>query len=209
MKILSIDFDIIMYPCIKLYNDKVGGDCNPTELWKFLEEQYDLQNFVNYDAKYLRKVGQILKAAVEGGAKLVPIQEHQEVVDYLKKTPTYDEDTYEIYNVDFHHDLWYRDNEDKNSITVFDNYNCSNWMGYLLLKEKATECHWICAGNSGGYPQLEDRETLKSKMRLSDFDTSDLEFDYVFFCLSPQWVPYQFQHLYYLLVELCGKGERL
>lgn len=202
MNILSIDFDIIMYPCIKLYNDKVGGESNPTELWRYLEHEYELENFINYDAKYLLKVAKILKQVIDDGAKLIPIQEHQEIVDYLKERETYQDERYNIYNIDFHHDLWYRE-EDKNMILSFDKYNCSNWLGYLLMQDKTESCHWVCAGNSGGCPdKFEGKNTLETKTRLMEFEVEDLKFDYVFFCLSPQWIPYQFHHLYQLLVEM-------
>lgn len=210
MKILSIDFDIIMYPCIKLYNDKVGGDCNPTELWQMLEQQYELQNFVNYDAKYLLKLAEVIKTAVDNGAKLVPITEHQEIVDYLVKTETYEEDKYDVVNIDFHHDIWYRE-EDKNSILSFDQYNCSNWLGYLFLKEKTNSIKWACAGNSGGFPTYtKDDEMVNiidERVRLLEWNDKVNDVDYVFLCLSPQWVPYKFHHLYQLLIKLCSSKE--
>lgn len=210
MKILSVDFDIIMYPCIKLYNDKVGGDANPTELWSFLEQEYELQNFINYDAKYLLKIAELVKTATSKGAKLIPIQEHQEIVDYLKATETYEEDSYDVVNIDFHHDIWYRD-EDKNNILSFDKYNCSNWLGYLYLKDKTNSIEWICAGNSGGYPaydkENETVEVINKKTRLLEWDGQVKDVDYVFLCLSPQWVPYKFHHLYQLLINLCSNKE--
>lgn len=198
MNILSVDFDIIMYPCIKLYNAEVGGNCNPTELWRYLEREKEIEPFVNYDANYLLKLAKVMRAAVRQGAKLVPIQEHQEIVDFLRKQDAFAASTYNLWNIDFHHDIWYRD-EDPAQITSFNKYNCANWVGYLALNRKLNSYSWICAGNSEGQLNEEQRNILTNKIRLSDFELGDTKFDYVFFCLSPQWVPYKFHHLYHLL----------
>ena len=98
--ILSIDFDIVMYPCIKLYNDKVGGEDNPTRLWEFLEREHDIQEFINYDAKYLLALATLIKNTVHNGAKLHMITEHQEIVDHLKETGAFDEETFIVNNID-------------------------------------------------------------------------------------------------------------
>lgn len=34
MRILSIDFDAIMFPCIRLYNDSCAGQESDTQIWE-------------------------------------------------------------------------------------------------------------------------------------------------------------------------------
>ena len=48
-KVLSIDFDIIMYPCIKLYSDFSAGDLNPTEMWDFVNKMREVEDKLSYD----------------------------------------------------------------------------------------------------------------------------------------------------------------
>ena len=46
--IVTIDFDYIMSPCIKLYNDMCGGDANPTECWDRIEIERRINNHISY-----------------------------------------------------------------------------------------------------------------------------------------------------------------
>ena len=79
-KILSIDFDIIMYPCIKMYNDKVGGDANSTQLWQGLENDLDISNILSYDWITLKNIAQLIAKS----KNVHFIKEHQEIIDILK-----------------------------------------------------------------------------------------------------------------------------
>jgi hypothetical protein len=75
-KILSIDFDIIMYPCIKLYNADVNGDDNPIDLWGDLENEYGLgnNNILTYDTKVPKEITQLI--AYNKNKPIYFIQEH-------------------------------------------------------------------------------------------------------------------------------------
>lgn len=72
-KILSIDFDIIMYPCIKMYNDKVSGNANPTQLWQGLEHDFNIANILSYDWNLVKYIAQLIKK----NKSIHFIQEHQ------------------------------------------------------------------------------------------------------------------------------------
>lgn len=206
-KILTIDFDIIMYPCLQIYNDFVSGDANPTESWEFLKRERGIEPFIRYDANTLNMIGKIIKTQIDKGATLFSYKEHQEVVDRLKTNDSYESDIYSITNIDFHHDIWYRP-DDKNILINFDDYNCSNWLGYLLLKEKIKDISWYKAHNSALFFDREyDKEIPLQLYRLDEMqELLEQQFDEVYFILSPQWVPYEFQHLYDLIIALT-KGE--
>lgn len=206
-KILTIDFDIIMYPCLQIYNDLVSGDANPTESWEFLKRERGLEPFIRYDANTLLMIGKIIKAQIAKNAILIPCSEHQQVVDKLKLSESYDTDMFSITNIDFHHDIWYRP-DDKSILINFDDYNCSNWLGYLLLKNKVENISWYKAYNSTPFFDNEYTETIPlNSFRLDELETLiEEQFDEVYFVLSPQWVPYEFQHLYNLIIALV-KGE--
>lgn len=198
--ILSIDFDIIMAPCIKLYNDKVGGDDNSTQLWNYLEHTMELDQYLRYDAKTLSDIALLIKQAITNGAKFYMINEHQEIVDSLQAQKSYCDDTFNITNIDFHHDLWYRQ-EDLSQLIDFDNYNCSNWLGYLYLKNKTESITWIPAANSD--QNLPECVNNLYKLPLRTIEGISTNYDAVYFCLSPQWVPYKYHHLYKLISLLC------
>jgi hypothetical protein len=207
-KILSIDFDIVMFPSINLYNDDVDGDDNPIEIWKELEEEYGFEDYdlLKYDASTIMEVAKLMKRFKDKPIHF--IKEHQQVVDILKEQPDYDNCQYHIYNVDHHHDLWYRKSDFK-EILEQDKYDCADWLGYLYLKKKTASLTWLKAPNSedldigvyGGDFKL-------NILKLRDFPKLyDIDFDEVYFCLSPQWIPKKFK-IFYDLIQLFTEEEK-
>ena len=209
-KILTIDFDIVMYPCLQIYNDYVSGNANPTENWEYLKRERGIEPFMRYDAKTLMLIGRIInKQRNVHNAHFFVCSEHQEVVDNLKLSDTFNEDKFDIVNIDFHHDIWYRP-EDKNILLSFDDYNCSNWLGYLILKEKTESVQWYGAHNSSNFfdNEYKNGELPYTRYRLDELsELENIAFDEVYFVLSPQWVPYEFCHLFDLIINLTDKGE--
>lgn len=215
--VLSIDFDYIMFPCIKLYNDLSSGGENSTVIWNNIEHFRGVDDkFLSYDPESYITIAKLLKS-LDNDTKKIAISEHQSIVDILiKDENSIEHDIDEIYeswkfnliNIDFHHDIIYRP-QDRNTIKNFDKYNCSNWVGYLMLKNKIENYTWIKAPNSdlydhnldGKYDIKFETESMRLVENIQEFIDNN-KFDYVFLCLSPQWVPYKFKHLYDLLVEL-------
>ena len=209
-KILSIDLDIIMHPCIQQYNDDVEGDDNPIDLWIALENEYKLDdyNLLKYDSNIILEITKLLKYNKDKGKKIYYIQEHQEIVDILQKSPTYQNDQYHIYNIDFHHDLWYQE-EDFDDILKHNEYTCANWAGYLFLKKKLKSFTWLKAPNSDDLEIKPYGSNIQiNYLTLGDFyKLYDLNFDEIFFCLSPQWIPPKFHFFYDLIKLLLQEGE--
>lgn len=201
-KILSIDFDIIMYPCISLYNGDIDGDDNPIELWKQLEDEYGLENYniLTYDASVLLELAKLVSYNKKKGKPIYYIDEHQQIVDKLKKDKDYDESIYDLYNIDFHHDIWYN-TEDLIDIQENDKYHCGCWIGYLYLKKKLSNITWLKAPNSDGLEIKAYGGNLDIKtLRIREFDKLyDIDFDEVYLCLSPQWVPQKYKIFYDLI----------
>lgn len=195
MKVLSIDFDYIMFPCIKLYNNYCAGDENPTVTWNNLESQLDIDKFLCYDAEALIDIASAILRNVKQGAKFIVIEEHHQLVDALPLNEKID-----LVNIDFHHDILYT-SECLPDMIDADKYNCSNWVGYLALNDKLEKYTWIKAANSQEYnnPDLPMEVHIGGKRHIKFLED---DFDYVIFCQSPQWVPYKYQHLFDLIVSL-------
>jgi hypothetical protein len=206
-KILSIDFDIIMYPCINLYNADVDGGDNPIDLWKELEDEYGFENYdiLTYDGRVLKEITKLL--AENKDKPIYFIQEHQEIVDNLKKGAGWGEDRYDVYNVDFHHDLWYRDT-DFAEILKQDEYNCSDWLGYLFLTKKLTGLTWLKAPNSDP-PEIKayGSDLELQTLRIREFyKLHEIDFDEIYFCLSPQWIPQKYK-IFYDIIKILIEGK--
>ena len=213
INVLSVDFDAILYPCIQLYNDRVSGNENPTIQWKILERDLGIIDHLRYDAKMLSLIQDYMQKAVTFGAKFIPIVSHEEIIEHLKpelKSGT----NLDVLNIDFHHDIIYGKNHN-DSIISYDEYYCGDWVGYLYLKNNLQKYRWFKAPNSSMFDLEEDWD----KSLFEVYENQQLEkiveddrcikgIDYVFFALSPQWVPYQYHHLYYLISQSCINSEK-
>lgn len=122
------------------------------------------------------------------------------LVDHLKKHDLLDLQ-FDITNIDFHHDIAYH----RNSFVEmeFDKYSCADWAGYLLTLDKENTLTWVkCPGSSPYDDQIKEFQNSISIKRIDEIVDLDDDYDLVYFCLSPQWVPYVYHHLYDLLVTL-------
>lgn len=204
MKILSIDFDAIMFPCIRLYNEYCYGNENATTIWRQLEFDRDINQYLSYDANVYKNIGKIIFKNIKNGAKLIPIQEHQMLVDHLKKYDLLDLQ-FDITNIDYHHDIAYN----RNSFVEmeFDNYTCADWAGYLMTLNPETTLTWVRCPSSSPYNEdiKEFTNTITIK-RIDEIVDLDDDYDLIYFCLSPQWVPYVYHHLYDLLIDLAKEA---
>ena len=204
MKILSIDFDAIMFPCIRLYNEYCYGNENATTIWRQLEFDRDINQYLSYDANVYKNIGKIIFKNIKNGAKLIPIQEHQMLVDHLKK---YDllYLQFDITNIDYHHDIAYN----RNSFVEmeFDNYTCADWAGYLMTLNPETTLTWVrCPGSSPYNEDIKEFTNTITIKRIDEIVDLDDDYDLIYFCLSPQWVPYVYHHLYDLLIDLAKEA---
>ena len=204
MKILSIDFDAIMFPCIRLYNEYCYGNENATTIWRQLEFDRDINQYLSYDANVYKNIGKIIFKNIKNGAKLIPIQEHQMLVDHLKKYDLLDLQ-FDITNIDYHHDIAYN----RNSFVEmeFDNYTCADWAGYLMTLNPETTLTWVrCPGSSPYNEDIKEFTNTITIKRIDEIIDLDDDYDLIYFCLSPQWVPYVYHHLYDLLIDLAKEA---
>lgn len=204
MKILSIDFDAIMFPCIRLYNEYCYGNENATTIWRQLEFDRDINQYLSYDANVYKNIGKIIFKNIKNGAKLIPIQEHQMLVDHLKKYDLLDLQ-FDITNIDYHHDIAYN----RNSFVEmeFDNYSCADWAGYLMTLNPETTLTWVrCPGSSPYNEDIKEFTNTITIKRIDEIVDLDDDYDLIYFCLSPQWVPYVYHHLYDLLIDLAKEA---
>ena len=204
MKILSIDFDAIMFPCIRLYNEYCYGNENATTIWRQLEFDRDINQYLSYDANVYKNIGKIIFKNIKNGAKLIPIQEHQMLVDHLKKYDLLDLQ-FDITNIDYHHDIAYN----RNSFVEmeFNNYTCADWAGYLMTLNPETTLTWVrCPGSSPYNEDIKEFTNTITIKRIDEIVDLDDDYDLIYFCLSPQWVPYVYHHLYDLLIDLAKEA---
>lgn len=103
---------------------------------------------------------------------------HRWIYDFIIKRTKKNEE-FEVYNVDFHHDMY-------NLKTKDQEVNCGNWVNCLFEKRHRMNYYWVAREDSerkvlGGEPVECKSIDLK--------DLENLDFDYVFICRSDCWSP--------------------
>ena len=210
--ILCIDFNYIMYPYIKLYQDKVNIKENCTVIWNNLDAIYEIDKVISYDPNALKTIVNILKIAFNNGANIIPIESQDKIVDLLREADDYEDSKYNILNVDFYTDIINRRSE-LASLKNFGKYNMSNWLGYLIMLDKVESLKLMLAPNSIPYDQslyeFKNIEYIKLFNYIDSINTfiKDNNVSEVYFSLSPQFVPYKYKHLYDMLVDIFKKEE--
>lgn len=172
-QVITIDFDVIMAPSIPFYNPMVPG-----MNWDEILTYPMAQNFqVDYNLYY--KLTEYLTLVSKKITKdqIVFVTNHDQVNEYLDKN-----ETYNIINIDHHHDLGYGDSA-QDTATL----NCSNWVKILKDNKQCVSYTWIHNENS----ELEiERENMYTDAILKDTDLQYLPTpDKLFIVVSPPWIP--------------------
>lgn len=184
MRVLSIDFDIIMAPCINLYNDMAGEGQNSQVNWEKIFYSRDLEKFLCYDSNTLTNLFKLLK---EQKCKFEFIESHADIVPFITEKC-------DLVNIDFHHDIYYQ--KESTEHYADNKWTCADWVGYLGYKDLLNTYYWIKAGNSQQFAGEFNVPWEKDNVEKIPFLGS---FDKVIICFSPNWVPYKYRHLYDLI----------
>ena len=190
-KILSIDFDIIMYPCIEIYNQRV-----PTFSWNDLKTN-PLFGLVYGDLELYTKLTKFL---LEQTKKLEAnnfhfIESHESIVNYLPKNQEF-----ELTNIDHHHDIAYCEKDGQTKITS--NLGCGNWVKYCFDNNyPITKYTWIHSDCSN-FPIEQDKHFLTDTRPIFSFNPYFGDYDEIIICLSKPWVPPNYQELFYNWINI-------
>lgn len=192
-RILSLDWDYFINATAEqrllLFPD--GGNENIS---------YDLQDFIwssRYSNPELKEIkvlrsdyyktfriiidnfmgSHIQRVAYPNREMLVTVS-HKWIYDFIKKR-TKKNEQFEVYNVDFHHDMY-------DLRTSEEEVNCGNWVNCLQEVRPNMKYHWIPREDSD--IRILGGDTVPCEMRnLTDIE--DLTFDYLFICRSDCWSP--------------------
>ena len=216
--ILIVDFNIIMYPCIKLYMDALNDKENPEVIWQLLENNRGLTDeFLKYDANTYRKLVKFIQLAKESNnAKVYNAKNYTFITDrlMLKDVLLNDSDKdikYDIINISYDHKL-FNNPSSVERMSSFNSFSNDETLGYLFTNDKINNLFWIKAPNSPGV-NLEFAGSFKDKIKFNSesctvaFKDPDKLLDNcniseIYLVYSPYTVPYKFKHLFDLIVDL-------
>lgn len=157
MKILTIDFDIIMSPSIDLYNDFDEG------VNEFLDK-FDFIGILEANLELYRNLTQIILTNKD---KIKFIYDHHDIVEFLKDV----EEPIELHNIDYHHDLGYGEDMPWHRPLRENEYHEGNWVKYLYDLEKIKSYIWYKDYKSSD-PVEEGEKYLTEKHFITQIDPS-------------------------------------
>ena len=205
MRILVVDFDIIMHSCIKLYDNRIAQhpEENPNIIWEMLENEFGLNKFMSYDSKILVDIARLIKKSIGNQSEFILVKTNSECLKDILSIENFSNITIDITNIDYHHGILKSD-EQLQEVSDFDNYDSFSWIGYLFTHSKLDNYTWIAAPSSTQFIS----EKLKfdfNRLLLKDINSLNCEFDRVYFVRNDRYIPYKYLHLYDLIVELVSK----
>lgn len=190
MKILTIDFDILMHQDLKFYNESTR------EGWFTL-----LQNPLMHNLKLDTNLFSILTLYITEQIKKIKqnhvyfIKDHDKVNDIIKQLNI--KEKIELFNLDFHHDLGYSPDPSLESL------NCGNWVYKLILENKINSYTWLNTKDSKPPNILPNCKYNVIDIIKNNYILRELQdIDILIICLSPEWVPPYYQNLFYLWMDL-------
>ena len=196
MKILSIDFDIIMGPSIEIYNHKMGSNCTCQQFEKF----YPLIRYANADLMVYSILTDFL---IDAAKDMRPdqihfIMNHMDILNFINE-----DDKVTIMNIDHHHDLGYPGLGNES-------VNCGNWLDFLFEEKCCEGLTWIQNSTSSPPPPK-----YKTHPMIQEFEFPEIDLiyelikpDMIVICGSFEWIPTQFQPLFYLWRDIISNIQQ-
>lgn len=182
-RVLSIDFDICMGRVLPIYNACVPAD------WNRIIADFPAMADAPMDFEIYKQIGLFLTHPDNLNKEIYFADNHDKILNFLEE----EKDDLIITNIDFHHDLGYDDGTKKA-------IDCANWAKYLLDNDSRVKSYiWV----HSPYSNVEEKKQQYSYIHHNFFDYKLMShignFDKIFICLSPEWVPPTYYNLFDML----------
>ena len=206
-KVLGIDLDYIMGPTIETYNSILYDD-DPMTRWKHLYEYSNFSEQQFYiDKSSLIYCYDVFLKSLKNCSNVSFGYENDEILYELQSHKNID-----LINIDHHDDVFGSDFEELfpeggqnleveyQALRMFDRVHEGNWGAWLHVKNKLSKFTWIANQTSGNISRNNfNQEILGDKYEVytrDNYTFEDYNFDYIFVCLSPQYIPQAHWHYF-------------
>ena len=209
MKVLSIDLDYIMEPSIEIYNG-IHFSNNPSLRWEKLFDNIPFKesHFEINQANLLYCYKTFLKA-LKNCDNVSFGYEHDSILFSIDNFANID-----LINIDHHDDVfggeYYLDmsydealKKEYYEIVRHDRVHEGNWGAWLMSKDKLNSFTWIGNKNSGNKNRNKFNKDLignYQNLEREDYVFEDYNFDHIFVCLSPQYIPKNHWHYFSMFI---------
>jgi hypothetical protein len=222
MKVLSIDLDYIMEPSIEIYNG-IFYYGNPETRWRTLFEHTPFNdNSFNINTSNLMYCYNVFLKALKNCENVSFGYTHDSILYAIENFSDID-----LINIDHHDDVFAGDFDDILNgddslqkeyleIVASGRVNEGNWVAYLKSQGKLKSYTWISNYNSKNKRWNHANQSLISEyynLEKENYTFPDYNFDHIFVCLSPQYIPHKFWHYFSMFItayeEFTGKGAMI
>lgn len=221
MNVLSIDLDYIMWPDIYFYNSMLW-DRNPTVRWKKMEDAGHINIKRKFDINQgnLMFVYNLFLKVIKKCKSVSFGYEHDAILYELEKEKYKNID---LYHIDHHDDYlngWYEDEShaykgyEKEYFFLENQFTLDegNWIAWLNIQKKLKSFLWIHNPNTKFtledgrnrfiYDSMDGEYYMHLRDEISE-EISNINFEHVFVCLSPQYIPENHWHYFGMFISAC------
>lgn len=227
MRVLSIDLDYCMFPCIERYQQDVPNGRHPVMAWmRFFHDIDDVkESELLIDKESLHDCYNVFSKALQHCDNVGFAYDHDGILYELEN-----KSDIEIINFDYHGDVvnlsefsFIIDEDEKqfnpkefaayvefSAIRKYNNVMEGNWVAWLKENNKLKNYTWITSNKDSIFPENKEFSyeyldgNFDVKLR-EQYEFSDYKFDYIFVCLSPLYVPPKYWGYFKLFVDTAKK----
>lgn len=216
MRVLSVDLDYIMSPSIELYNS-LYFDHNSSTRWNNLFQKTPVREHnIFLDESNLLYCYNVFLKSLKQCDSVSFGYEHDSILYSIKNF-----DSIDLVNIDHHDDVFAADyaedhqdyyEKEYDEIVRSNRIHEGNWIAWLVSQNKINSYVWIGNENSGNKTRNDVNEKFVPNylnVERENYQIKDYNFDHIFVCLSPQYVPQKYWHYFSMFItayeEFTGK----
>lgn len=223
MRVLSIDLDYIMAPSIEIIYG-MFHDENPSTRWRNLYEGTSIRDHhLQIDTTNLMFCYNLFLKSLKKSKSVSFGYDHDDILYYIDKFQDID-----LINIDHHDDVFSGDftnlcktqdesiGKEYGEIINSNRVHEGNWIAWLASKNKINSCLWVRNENSRNVKRNPYNEKIVpnySDCLKEEFNLDNYNFDHIFVCLSPQYIPQIHWHYFSMFItayeEFTGKGASI
>ena len=193
-KIISIDLDICMSPYCGIYNQYVNPQEDTIYNWEKIKNQIDI-NYFSPNFEYINIINKIIETYYEQTNKIYIGYDHSSILNIIEKEKDNFSFSYlfDVYNIDYHHDISYSENQE-NLVIEQKIADCGSWVGFLNYYNCINNYYWYYGIGSEydneGLPAIPLTPiNLKKEILNQNFPLDLKDVKILFISTSNPWIP--------------------
>ena len=180
--VLCVNWDIIMSPCICLYDRYINESQKRITNWSEIERILDLNRHLIYDVDTYHKIGKIISYICDRVPRVYVGNFSDSVLCSIEdemKLQSVPDNKLNIINIGHYHSIYEPNGPHSLRALVDEKVTSRNWVGYLEMCKCLNEYVWIHDRNSSQFIPSTSNEPILQKS--SQVCIEDISLDYGFF----------------------------